>query len=174
MRRIQAISLLGLFAALLAVPAGADAQIRTGGKTQLGVSGFGGVGERNFGSVTFSITQYVSDSFEIGADTNFTFTERAGGTQLNGFFFGRIRYNFVGQSMTVPYLSAGGGTNLASGGGASSFDFVVFDAGIGLKHFLNERVSFNAEASGRAHANGDFEIQEQVYLQAGLSMYLGG
>ena len=178
-------SLLAL--SLLAFTAGvASAQIDTRGKTQFGLAGFGSVSQDNgFASAQISLTQFVTQRLEIGTDLTVSATMQktssldgfgdatAGttSTSTTGDVFGRIRYNFVGQSMTVPYISLGAGTSLSNNNNGSQP--LELQAGLGFKHFLNERVSFNGEANYTSIQMQNSSSSSVNFL-VGLSIYTGG
>jgi hypothetical protein len=169
-----------LMALFLAAAAGsvASAQIDTRGKTQFGISGFGSINDASgFASAQLSITKFMTKSLEIGSDLTTYITMQKGSdfsessTSTSGDVFGRIRYNFVGQSMMVPYLSLGAGTSLStdSYGGTQPLEL---QAGAGFKRFLNEKVSFNGEVNYTS-----IQVQStstsSVNFLVGLSIYTG-
>lgn len=151
---------------LLAVPAAGQAQLSTSGKTQLGINGFGTFTENTQRLIsTLSITQFVSEGLELGADL----TLQTDFEDASGFAFGRARYNFVGQSMTVPFLSLGVGKELSANTNA------LFSGGVGLRHFVSEDVSLNAETSTSwSFVNSNLTWSEAVMLNFGVSVYFGG
>jgi hypothetical protein len=171
MKKLLTFSLL----LLLAVPSLLDAQISTRNRTQVGISGFGSVGSSSSSLATVvSLTQFFTRSLELGGDVVLTATAIHGETEtqtdFNGFLFGRVNYNFVGQSLFVPYLSLGVGTILTSSEyGPTGMPVQV---GAGFKQFLNERASLNGEVMSRGLYNeGEWLWGEDVDFRVGLSIY---
>jgi hypothetical protein len=171
-----------LMALFLAAAAGsaASAQVETRGKTQFGIAGFGSIMDNSsgFASAQVSITKFMTKNLEIGTDVTTYITMTGGGdfggessTSTTGDVFGRLRYNFVGQSMMVPYVSFGAGTSLStdSYGGTQPLEL---QAGAGFKRFLNEKVSFNGEVNYTS-----IQVQStstsSVNFLVGLSIYTG-
>ncbi len=153
----------------------ASAQIDTDGAVQIGISGFGLVGaDDQVAFAGLSLTKFTGERLEIGGDLMLSFTKSSGSdSEVGGFFMGRTRYNFIGESMTVPFVSAGVGTQLDDPGEGESRP-VIFQVGVGFKHFLNENVSFNVEAlSYAALVDGEFEVMEAAFILFGLSIYVG-
>lgn len=161
-------SLVLIFALL---PQAASAQIETRHLNQLGAFGFGMVG----GDVTtltmgLSLTRFMTNRLEVGGDVSGTWAD-VGATTL--YMMGRARYNFVGQSLWVPFASVGLGSQLVSTGVGNDSN-MTGSVGVGFKRFLNESVSFNGEATGLAMENpmtGDIEFMDGVMLTFGISMY---
>ena len=171
MRRV---SVVGALIATLTATAQLSGQVQIRDRYQLGLAGSGFLvsGGSNL-NATASLTKFLGSALEFGGDLSLGVTSsQSGGTEVSGFAFGRIRYNFVGQSLTVPFLSFGAGTQLDSPSTGSRL--ALFQAGVGVKRFLNERASFNVEALGYgALQGGQFEIAHGVFVQFGLSYYFG-
>lgn len=150
----------------------ASAQVRTRDKVQLGLSGYGmfggGISMMNTG---VSMTRFFTEALEIGGDLNGTYSKTEGSDARNEMsVYGRIRYNFIGSSMTVPFLSAGAGKSLAK----DATDVMIV-GGAGFKHFVSERVSFNGEAYKiwAKNAEGRYEMAKPTIITFGLSIYIG-
>lgn len=172
-----------IFALAMAIPATASAQIDTRGKFSVQIAGFGTMQDGSTtGVVLGGLTTFVTKAIEVGGDVSLNANSSSdgfGGTSVStsGFVTGRVRYNLVGQSLTVPFISAGYGTTI--GGQASS---TVMNIGGGFKRFLNERVSFNGEGnyqtfstSGQSFDGFETEGSSSSAIQVffGISIYTG-
>ena len=166
-RAVTAALLLGL--ALLANPA--SAQVAGAGSKQITFGGGGLVGE-DFQSLnaTIGLTQYVSDNLEIGGFLNGTASKSGDeDTSFSGFVFGNATWNFVTQSMTVPFVYLGAGTPLDD----DTIGDLAFQAGGGFKHFVSEVFSFNGQASVIGQmVDGEFNMGDFVLLNFGFSYYI--
>lgn len=167
----------------LALPSSAAAQVAgTGTKISIAGSGFVGGDFTNLTNI-FGLTRFMENGLELGGDILLSVSKRAGSavsegeTTFSGFGFGRLNYNFIGESTFVPFVSFGFGVPLEK---ESTVDFLA-NAGLGFKKFLNERVSFDAQAMVQGQQigasefgpEGGFELQDGVSLFYGLSIYLG-
>lgn len=163
-----------LFLLAILLPATATAQIDTRGKKSLSVSAFGTIQEGStLGSVSGGLTAFLTEAIELGGDVQLTISSFSDGfgtttTNTQGFMNARGRYNLVGQSMTVPFVSLGVGKNV---GGTST---TVLSAGGGIKRFINERVSFNGEGIYQnLSVSTDFgdSSSSSILLLVGISIY---
>lgn len=154
----------------LVLPAAASAQIDTRGKFSVQVAGFGTLAEGNTtGTVLGGLTTFVTKAIEIGGDVSLSASngqDEFGESTVNttGFLTARLRYNLVGQSLTVPFLSLGMGTSIGS-----DISSQIFNAGGGFKRFLNERVSLNGEANYQTIQQGDFDAGGGFIVEGGSS-----
>ena len=71
--------------------------------------------------------------------TKFSSEFAGSGWSTSGFLFGKFRYNFIGESNTVPFLELGVGAPLDENAAES----ILYQGGAGLKQFINEHVSFD-------------------------------
>lgn len=172
---------LSLSAALGATPV--RAQVDAAGSTKLSLSGSGFIGS-DFANLTniVGLSRFTRSGLEIGGDVMLTVSrqstvdpytgESSGGdfTQ-SGFVFGRVAYNFIGESTLVPFVSVGVGREITD---ASTVP-TLLDLGGGFKKFISERASFDVMASYEGSmANGDITWESGVNLFYGLSFYIGG
>jgi len=163
-----------LLCLVLSAPSLLCAQVNTRGKIQFGVSGFGSVSENTASlSTQLSLTRFFTKGLEVGGDlqvstsaTSYEGSETT--TNTDGYVFGRVRYNFVGQSMTVPYISLGGGTQLTT----SETVPTALQAGVGFKRFLSDQVSFNGETNYTSLTAGEYS-SSAVNFSFGVSLYVG-
>jgi len=166
-RAVTAALLLGL--ALLANPAAA--QVAGAGSKQITFGGGGLVGG-DFQSLnaTVGLTKYVSDHLEIGGFLNGSLSKMEGSdSEISGYVFGNATWNFVSQSMTVPFVFFGAGTPLDD----DTIGDLAFQGGAGFKRFVNEDFSFNGQVSGIGQMyDGEFEMAEFVLVTFGFSYYI--
>ena len=143
-----------LIATLIAVVVSFDpatAQIETRGRASLQLAGYGTFQEGSSSATAVAgLSYFVTQAVEVGGDVSLSVrsSDAPDGTSevnTDGFLTGRVRYNFVGQSLFVPYLSAGLGTSLDTSESAPTV--ITYNGGVGFKRFLNERVSFNGEVN---------------------------
>jgi hypothetical protein len=158
--------------ALLVLSTSAAAQVAGAGSKQITFAGGGTVG-KDYQSLngTFGITRYVSDNLEIGTFVSGTYSKFGSGGvgELSGYLFGNLTWNFVSQSMTVPFLFAGAGTPLDD----ESLGDLAFQGGAGFKHFVSEVFSFNGQASMIGQKVGDeVNFGDFVLLAFGFSYYI--
>lgn len=186
---------LALFAAALlvvAAPSSGSAQIDAAGSTKLSLSGSGFLGS-NFTNMTniVGLSRFSRSGLEIGGDIMLAVnrTSSAGGYDFDpvtgelietegeselsttGFMFGRIAYNFIGESTFVPFVSVGLGAPVTD----AEVVPLLLDLGGGFKKFISERASFDVMANYQGQAvDGTITWQDGLSLYYGLSFYLGG
>ena len=102
----------------------------------------------------------MENGFELGGDISGFYS--SGG--FFGFGFFRGTYNFIGESLTVPFVGAGYGSSLGD------VTVGVYQVGGGIKRFLSERASFDVGVSYQGITAGG---PGQMSLQYGMSIYLG-
>lgn len=157
----------------LSVPYQASAQVTAGGLTKFTLAGGGFIGS-DFASMAniFGITYFAESGIEFGGDLVMTLSKFGeGDLEASGTAFARLTYNFIGESLFVPFISAGIGAPLESD---SSTDYLV-DLGVGFKKFISDRVSFDAAANYQGESSdGSFEFKDGLSLFYGLSIYVGG
>jgi hypothetical protein len=171
------------FLLMLLLPLAVEAQLTTRNKTQVGIGGFGWVSDGSTSlSGQLSITKFFTNALEIGAAVQATATGTStgggddvfgdgggGGTELSvsGYVFGQAKLNFVGQGLTVPYLTVGAGAPIQA-----DVSSLTFQYGGGIKRFLSENVSINGEAVALGMATDyGFEAAQSILLNFGISVY---
>ena len=170
MRRL-AVLLIAL--ALLSLPLGASAQVDIEGSTSLSVAGSGILGG-DFSNLTniFGINKFVAGGLEIGTFIIATISSSSGAdTDVSGFFFGKLRYNMIGESMTVPFFEIGMGTQLDEPAFGSRP--TLLQGGGGFKKFISDNVSFDVSANFQGQLiDGELEFSDAIFLQYGLTIYI--
>ncbi len=153
---------------LLAFAASAEAQV-AGSGMRLGFSGSLQVPEGGDPNMTNLISISYFSRFEGGANI---IASTAGG-KTSGFFFGTLKYNFIGESLFVPFLHGGFGTPL------DNTSVNILEYGGGFKAFISERASFDVtgglqtlSTSGDGGFGGGSSSSFSV--RYGLSFYFGG
>ncbi len=137
----------------------------TENKTQLGLSAFAVVAEETAGLASITVTRFFTPKIEAGGSISLFFDDDG---VSDGFLLGTFAYNFVGQSMTVPFLFGLAG---ASVGDENGF---AFGGGGGIRHFVSEDVAILGRVwTAAATVDGDLEFLEGAIIEAGISLYLG-
>lgn len=174
-RKISALFTAFAVAFLLALPSQVSAQVDAGGTTKFTLAGGGFLGS-NGGNLynILGISYFGSGGFEFGGDVILSLSRTSSGdtssTNASGFAFGRVTYNFIGESLFIPFVTTGLGAPLED----SPVDYLL-DLGVGFKKFISDRVSFDAQASYRGQSTeAGFDFQDGVSLFYGLSIYVGG
>ena len=191
-RRLAAVASFVLLTAAFASPRQAAAQIDLGGAARVS---FNGSLTEEAGAPSVTLLAGLTYLTEGGAEFGFDVTnDFEGGREIggvkqessqSGFFFLRGGYNFIGESLTVPFVSGGIGFNLANtgeigftdpgfddfelGGGTSAS--TVYELGGGIKRFLNERASFDVMGNYRDALEGTGS--GSLSVQFGMSLYFG-
>lgn len=161
---------LAFFVSLLAAGVSAEAQV-VGSGMKLGFSGNGQFGEN---STTLTNIIEVSHFRRFEGGTYITASTRSSGgdTTTSGFLFATLKYNFIGESLFVPFLHAGLGVPLET-----NADFHVLEYGGGFKAFFTERASFDLTGVLQTFSySSDFgsASDTSLSLRYGLSFYFGG
>ena len=156
-----------------AVAASAEAQV-AGGGMKLGFSGNGQFMEGGNTTLTNIIEVSYFSRLEGGAYITAFTSSSAASSDTSGFFFGTFKYNFIGESLFVPFLHAGFGLPLQTGA-----SFNVLEYGGGFKAFFSERASFDVTGALQTlnFSGGDFSSggsSSSFALRYGLSFYFGG
>lgn len=178
-----------LMLAVALTPATGSAQIEAAGSTKLSLSGSGFVGS-DFTNMTniLGLSKFSKSGIEIGGDVMLAMTRSSGTPTFDeytgevtygdselsttGFVFGRMAYNFIGESTTVPFLSVGVGAPVDPNAETTP---ILLDLGGGFKKFISERASFDVMANYQGSmVDGEISWQSGVSLYYGLSFYLGG
>lgn len=162
---------------LVAAPSSGSAQLEAAGSTKLSMSGSGFLGS-SFTNMTniFGLSRFSSSGLEIGGDLMLAMTRSSGfdgesELSTTGFMFGRMAYNFIGESTFVPFVSVGIGAPVTE---AETVPLLL-DLGGGFKKFISERASFDVMANYQGQAvDGTITWQDGLSLYYGLSFYLGG
>ena len=156
---------------LLLLPTEAGAQVEAAGSWKFTLAGSGTFGEGGSFTNIIGASRFTESGWEYGGDLFATVISGAGDTQTFGSFFGRVAYNFIGESLTVPFVKAGFGTSLGAGGGA------VYDFGGGIKRFLSDSASldFTLSYQGvRVSAGDEVYSSGNFAMFYGISIYIGG
>ena len=169
----------------LALPGRATAQVDAAGSWKVTFSGGGTLGEfTNFNNI-MGFSRFTESGWEFGGDilanfsqspsfcVDFDFSgeclhEEGGGVSVGGYGFFRGTYNFIGQSLTVPFVTAGYGAPLDSNAGSG-----VYQVGAGIKRFLSDRASFDLAVNYQG-TTGQVGGGGAISLLYGMSLYLGG
>ncbi|MCY4662174.1 MAG: hypothetical protein OXF93_20585 [Acidobacteria bacterium] len=139
----------------------AAAQVDAAGSWKVALNGGGTLGDHPNFNTNIGFSRFTESGFELGGDIVGIY---AGGG-FSGFGFFRGTYNFIGESLTVPFVGFGYGSTL--GGGLSAG---VYQVGGGIKRFLSERASFDFGVNYQGITEGG---AGQMSLQFGMSLYLG-
>ena len=152
----------------LTLPGRAAAQVDAAGSWKVTFSGGGTLGEfTNFNNI-MGFSRFTESGWEFGGDILSNFSQSDGGVSVGGYGFFRGTYNFIGQSLTVPFVTAGYGAPLDTNAGSG-----VYQVGAGIKRFLSERASFDLAVNyqgGTGQGGGGGALS----LLYGMSLYLGG
>lgn len=160
------VAMLVVLAGMFGLPRGAAAQIDLGGTTRLAVSGaVPDLLDPEQGFVSVGASRVTEGGVELGGDISASFS----GSGVSGFGFFRGVYNFVGESLTVPFVTGGVGTPLGSDTGS----YVLYNAGAGVKRFIDESASFDIMANYQGALTGSGGGGGTLSLVFGLSIYLG-
>lgn len=187
-RRLPILAATLLLAAALA-PTHASSQVQAAGSTKLSLSGSGFVGS-DFTNMTniLGLSRFSASGLEIGGDVMLAMTRsKTGGSydpvtgditggdselSTTGFMFGRMAYNFIGESTLVPFLSVGVGAPVDPNAETTP---VLLNFGGGFKKFISERASFDVMANYQGQmVDGEVSWENGISLFYGLSFYLGG
>ena len=159
------VATLVVLAGMFGLPRGAAAQMDLGGATRLAVSGsVPDLLDPEQGFVNVGASRVTEGGAELGGDISASFSASG----VSGFGFFRGGYNFIGESLTVPFVTGGVGTPLGSATGS----YVLYNAGAGVKRFIDESASFDIMANyqGLLTGSGGGGTLSLVF---GLSIYLG-
>lgn len=131
------------------------------GLSRVGVSGRATIGDYSSVMVNGGYSRFTYSGLELGGDVYASYS--GGGT--NGAVFFRASQNFIGETLTVPFVTAGVGS------GFGSLGTFVYDAGGGFRRFTpDQRRSFDFVATWQ----GGRGTGGQAALRVGLSFYFGG
>lgn len=167
---------MALAVALSLVASPVAAQVAGAGSKQVTFSAGGVVGE-DYQSLnsTLGLTQYFTDRFELGGFLSGSASKSGEeDTEFSGYVFANATFNFVNQSMTIPFIFGGIGTPLDEDRQGD----LSFNVGAGFKHFVNENFSFNGQASAIGQTVEDVDGNESVewgdfiLLNFGFSYYI--
>ena len=163
-RRVVWIASLAVLVGAFGSPRPAEAQVDLEGATRLAFTGsLTSLAGDAVGLVNAGLSRVLDGGTEFGGDM---FLVVSGGG-ADGFLFFRGTHNFVRESLTVPFVTAGVGIPLGGFGGA-----YPFQGGGGIKRFLNEDASLDVMAAYQAILNS-FGGSSSVSVQFGLSFYFG-
>lgn len=173
-------ALMMCLVSLLALAHPAAGQIETRGRASVQFAGFGTFQDGSTNATALAgMSYFATQAIEVGGDVSVSVSSSGGSdgaseTTTNGYVTARARYNFVGQSLLVPYLSAGVGTSLDTSEFAPAV--VTYNGGVGFKRFLNERVSVNGEVNYTSlSVESDFgsATSSAVNFLVGIAIYTG-
>ena len=144
------------FVFFLLLPAQAQAQVEAAGSWKFTLAGSGTFGTGGSLSNTIGASRFTEGGWEYGANLHATIVSTVGDTLTFGALTGRVTYNFIGESLTVPFVDAGFGTSLGLGGG------VAYDFGGGVKRFFSDNASLDVRLS----------YEGSLAMFYGVSLYL--
>lgn len=145
---------------LLGLSGQALAQLDAAGSWKVTLNGGGTLGDSPSFNTNVGLSRFTESGFELGGDIAGFY----GSGGFVGFGFFRGTYNFIGESLTVPFVGVGYGSSL---GDVTSG---VYQVGGGVKRFLSDRASFDVGVSYMGVTGGG---AGQMFLQYGMSLYLG-
>ena len=177
------IASLVLLAGATALPHSAEAQMDFGGATRVSFSG----NVTNLtkpdnlnGTVFMGLSRISEGGAEFGGDLSLnisatsTATSTGSVTQVraSGFGFFRAGYNFIGESLTVPFVTGGVGLPFQREGDQL---FFYYSASGGIKRFINESASFDVAGNYQGVLSGGMGgfSGGQFSVQFGMSLYFG-
>ena len=155
--RILALYTLVVF---LGLSGQALAQLDAAGSWKVTLNGGGTLGDSPSFSTNVGLSRFMENGFELGGDIFGVYS--SGG--FSGFGVFRGTYNFIGESLTVPFVGVGYGSTLGD------VTVGVYQVGGGIKRFVSDRASFDVGVSYLGATQGG---AGQVMLQYGMSIYLG-
>ncbi len=159
--RVTVWPLVILVSALAMASDSAAQRLDVRGLSRVSVSGAATMGEHSVLTATGGFSRFTHSGLEYGGDVVAAYA--GGGT--TGALFARVSQNFIGESLTVPFVTGGVGTGF---GGLGGF---VYDAGGGIRRFTSDqRSSFDFMATWR----GGRRSGGTAALRVGLSFYFGG
>ena len=97
---------------LFALSGQAMAQVDLGGASRITFSGFGNISESPTVTTTVGISRFTEGGLEVGGDISAFFYEDG----VFGSGFGRVSWNFIGESLTVPFVTGGVGAPFSGWG----------------------------------------------------------
>ena len=149
---------------LFAFSGQAMAQVDLGGASRITFSGSGSISESPTVTTIAGISRFTEGGLEVGGDIWAFFNESG----VTGTGFARVSQNFIGESLMVPFVTGGVGAPFSGGG-------FLYDAGAGVKRFLDERTSFDVMASwqGYLSTGQGGGGSGSLSVRFGLSIYLG-
>ena len=168
--RVVWIASLVVLAVAFVSPQPAEAQVDLGGATRISFSGNITDITNARGFVAMGASRVTEGGAEFGGDILANITANG----VTGFAFFRGGYNFIGESLTVPFVSFGigtslGGTGTSLGGGK----YYPYEAGGGIKRFISESASFDVSGTYRATLSGTGGGNGVVSVMFGMSLYFG-
>ena len=131
------------------------------GKTRLNLGGTATFGSTIGSTAIAGISRFTEGGYEFGGDIYGYFSRH----NTSGTMFVRGGRNFVGESRTVPFVTAGLGAPLGSRRG------YLWDAGGGFRQFTEDGLMSMDVTAGW---QGGSQSSDQAVLRFGLSFYFGG
>ena len=128
---------------ILASAAMSEAQVNLRGKTRLSFSGLGTISSNSSVTAIAGASRFTESGLEFGGDV-WTIVNDGG---ASGTVFVRVGQNFIGESRTVPFVSAGAGVPFGSRGR------FAYDAGGGMRRFTEDGLaSFDVMAGWQGYS----------------------
>ena len=155
-----------ILAGALVSPQPVEAQVDLGGATRVSFSG-SLTGFEDPTNLQGNMLAGVTRISEGGAEFGGQLTMNVNKASVSGFGFFHAGYNFIGESLTVPFVSGGVGSPLGQGIG----DLILYNASGGVKRFVSERASFDVTGSYQGYLTGDIGSGGNVVLLFGMSLY---
>ena len=167
--KVVCIASLVVLAGVVVSPRPAEAQVNLQGATRVEFSGIvGDLTNKPTGFMLAGLSHITEGGAELGGDLSMRFSPNmAGGYSVSGFGFFRGGYNFIGESLTVPFVMGAVGAPLDGTG-----DHYPYEAGGGIKRFLSEASSFDITVAYQGNLNS-FSQSGTVTARFGISFYFG-
>ena len=167
--KVVCIASLVALVGIVVFPRPAEAQVNLQGATRVEFSGsVSDLTADPAGFMLAGVSRITEGGAEFGGDVSMNFLpDGQGGYSVSGFGFFRAGYNFIGESLTVPFIMGAVGTPLDGTGG-----FYPYEAGGGIKRFLSEVSSFDITVGYQGSLNS-FSQSGTVTARFGISFYFG-
>ena len=150
---------------VVAFPGRAAAQLDLGSAARITFNGSMDLSDSPSGVALIGASWVTEGGVEFGGDIVSSFS----GDGADGFGFFRGGYNFIGESLTVPFVTAGIGFPLKPPSGSTVY---LYEAGAGIKRFFNERASFDVVGNWRGALSGGIGAGGgSLSMQFGMSVY---
>lgn len=130
----------------------------------------GDTGEADTRFIIGSLGYFVTDNIEINFAPTVIYIEAEGEEVTMYSYFGNVKYNFFSSGQTaVPYLGLQAGISGAEYGGDSDSNF-AYGGMAGVKFFLTEDLSFDAEVN---YLKTEFDVDDTTVDMDNLGLFLG-
>ena len=189
-RKFVSFASLAALVLVVILPSEAVAQVDAAGSWKVTFSGGGTLGKNTNLTNIIGLSRFTESGLELGGNilASFSTSQRQGtcdeydsysgdcrsfstvsDVSVDGFGFFRATYNFIGESLTVPFVTAGFGVPLKTFEENES-GYSLIDFGGGFKRFFNERASFDVSLTYQAilrEGGGEGSLS----VLYGMSMY---